>query len=182
MVWIVNKGGSMTLRDPILALHIAAGSTALILGPMAMRAPKRPGRHPRIGTIYHWVMLTVCLSAAAMALLAFKRIWWFLPIATFSYLNALVAYLAAKRRRPGWLPIHIGGMCGSYIALVTALLVVNLGTTAPVAWALPTIIGTPLIIRTRRRYGTPPRRSAAKPEQGESVRADQARQRNIARA
>ena len=40
-------------------------------------------------------------------------------------------------------------MCGSYISLVTALLVVNWGS--PLAWILPTVVGSPLIAVTSRR-------------------------------
>lgn len=135
----------MSAWEPTLALHIAAGATGLVLGPLAMRATKRRGPHTRLGETYHWVMLTVCVSAAALALLAWERSWGFLPIATFSYANAFVGYVAAKRRRPGWLPWHIGGMGGSYIALTTALLVVNVGETLPIVWLVPTIVGSPII-------------------------------------
>ena len=135
----------MALWDPILALHIAAGGTGLVLGPLAMRATKRRGPHSSLGEAYHWVMLTVCLSATALAILAWERSWGFLPIAAFSYANAFVGYIAAKRRRRGWPRVHIGGMGGSYIALTTALLVVNLGDRLPVVWFLPTIIGSPII-------------------------------------
>ena len=135
----------MSLRDPILGIHIAVGTTGLILGPLAMWSPKRRGTHTRLGETYHWVMLAVCLSAAALAILAWHRIWWFLPIAAFSYVNALLGYLAAKRRRPGWVRRHVRGMGGSYIALVTALLVVNVGQALPIVWFLPTIIGSPII-------------------------------------
>src|SRR5687768_10829076 len=110
-----------------------------------MRATKRRGPHTRLGETYHWVMLAVCVSAAGMAALAWQRIWWFLPIAAFSYANALVGYLAAKRRRRAWLRWHVGGMGGSYIALVTALLVVNVGEALPIVWLLPTVVGSPLI-------------------------------------
>ena len=112
-----------------------------------MLAPKRRGRHTRIGETYHWVMLTVCLSAAGLAVLAWDRLWWFLFIAAFSYANALRGYVAVKRRRPGWLARHIGGMGGSYIALVTALVVVNVGPQVLIAWFAPTIVGAPLIRR-----------------------------------
>ena len=135
----------MTLGDPLLAIHVAAGATGLILGPLAMRATKRRGPHTKLGEAYHWVMFGVCLSAAGLAALAWHRIWWFLPIATFSYANALVGYLAAKRRGRKWLRAHIGGMCGSYIALVTALLVVNVGREPPLVWFIPTLIGSPAI-------------------------------------
>jgi hypothetical protein len=36
---------------------------------MLFSSRKAPGFHLRIGEIYHWVMLGVCLSAAALALL-----------------------------------------------------------------------------------------------------------------
>jgi uncharacterized membrane protein len=142
----------MTLRDPVLAAHIAAGTTGLILGPLAMRAPKRRGPHTRLGETYHWVMLAVCVSALGLTVVAWPRLWWFLPIIGFSYANALVGYVAVKRRRPGWIRAHIGGMGGSYIALVTALLVVNVGQQLPVVWFLPTIIGTPIILMVTNRF------------------------------
>jgi len=40
-------------------------------------------------------------------------------------------------------------MAGSYVSLVTALLVVN--WSSPLAWILPTVIGTPLIARSAAR-------------------------------
>src|SRR3954462_381649 len=141
----------MTTHQAVLAIHIAAGSFGLILGPVAMLAPKRRGRHTRAGGIYHWTMLTVCLSAVALAIVDWSRAWWFVPIAAFSYANALRGYVAVRRKRPGWLPRHIGGMGGSYIALVTALLVVNAGVAAWWAWSLPSIVGTVLIRRTTLR-------------------------------
>src|SRR5918992_1094139 len=137
---------SMTLGDPLLAIHVAAGATGLILGPLTMRATKRRGPHTRLGEAYHWVMLAATATAAALAVLAWHELWWFLPIAVFSYGNAFVGYVAAKRRRRGWLRLHIAGMGGSYIALVTALLVVNLGEALPIVWFVPTIVGTPILV------------------------------------
>lgn len=142
----------MTLQSAILAFHIAAGSAGLILGPIAMRAAKRPGFHTRAGEVYHWVMLTVCFTAALLAVLDWRRLWWFLPIAAGSYAFALLGYLAAKRRWTGWLRAHIAGQGGSYIAMTTALLVVNWqtltgtpGIRSPWAWGLPTVVGSPMI-------------------------------------
>jgi uncharacterized membrane protein len=146
----------MSVRDAFLALHVAAGSTGLVLGPLAMGASKRRGAHTRIGETYHWVMLTVCVSAAGLAILAFAQLWWFLLIAAFSYANALVGYVAVKRRPRGWLPWHVRGMAGSYIALVTALLVVNFGRQAPIVWILPTILGVPIIRWYVMRQGRRP--------------------------
>ena len=142
----------MTLSRLVLVVHIAAGMLGLILGPIAMTARKRPGLHTRAGKLYHWVMLVVCVSAALLAVLSWERNWWFLPIAAGSYGVALVGYVAAKRRWPGWLRVHLTGQGGSYIAMITALLVVNWrtftgtpGRSSPWAWALPTLVGSPII-------------------------------------
>jgi uncharacterized membrane protein len=129
-----------------LVVHIAAGATGLVLGPVAMWAGKRRGTHTRVGEVYHWVMLTVCLSAAALALLDWADAGFLLYIAIFSYAFALVGYVAAKVRWRGWIRAHISGQGGSYIALVTAFLIVQLGGNQPlIVWLIPTIIGTPII-------------------------------------
>jgi hypothetical protein len=156
----------VTLFRWILVLHIAAGAAGLVLGPIAMQAAKRPGRHTRAGEAYHWVMLLVCLSAATLAVLDWPRLRWFLLVAAGSYAFALVGYVAAKRRWPGWLSAHIAGQGGSYIAMVTALLVVNWnaltgtrGFASPWPWILPTLVGSPLIAWVSRqvRLGRRPR-------------------------
>jgi hypothetical protein len=142
----------VTLFGSVLAFHIAAGALGLVLGPIAMLAAKRPGTHTRTGEAYHWVMLAICVSAALLSVLDWARIWWFLLIAVGSYAFALAGYVAAKRRWRGWLRTHIAGQGGSYIAMMTAILVVNWflltgtrGVASPWAWALPTLIGSPLI-------------------------------------
>ena len=140
----------MTLAKAILTLHIALGATGLILGTIALWARKRHGQHTTVGEAYHWIMLSVCVTAAVIAILDWQRLWWFVLIATGSYAFALLGYVAAKRRGPGWLRVHITGQGGSYIAMVTAVLVVNWqrltgepGVTSPWAWILPTALGPP---------------------------------------
>ncbi len=142
----------MTVTDTVLFAHIALGTAGLILGPVAMTARKLPGLHTKAGEAYHWVMLGVCISAGTLAILDWYRIWWFLLIAIGSYAFAFLGYMAAKRRWRGWLRAHITGQGGSYIAMVTAFLVVNwenltgtLGVESPWAWALPTVVGSPII-------------------------------------
>ncbi|HEY9577615.1 MAG TPA: DUF2306 domain-containing protein, partial [Pseudobacillus sp.] len=77
----------------------------------------------------------------------------------FSFSFALLGYLSVKRKKRNWLSQHIAGMLGSYIGIVTATLVVNspqipLLNEVPVLtiWLLPTIIGTPIIIRIGNKY------------------------------
>jgi hypothetical protein len=52
----------------------------------------------------------------------------------------------------GWLISHVAKMIGGYIAATTAFLVVN-NTVLPslVAWLLPTVLGTALIVKWRRK-------------------------------
>jgi hypothetical protein len=142
----------MTVTNTILVVHIALGMAGLIVGLVAMTARKLPGLHTKAGEAYHWVMLGVCVSAGALAILDWHRIWWFLPIAVGSYAFAFVGYLVAKRRWHGWLRAHLAGQGGSYIAMTTAVLVVNWesltgtrGVLSPWAWALPTVVGSPII-------------------------------------
>lgn len=161
----------MTGTTALLLAHIALGAGALLLGLAAMIARKRRGLHTKAGEVYHWVVLGVCVSAGALAILDWSRIWWFLPIAAGSYAFALAGYVAAKRRWKGWLRTHLAGQGGSYIAMLTALLVVNWenltgtrGVLSPWAWALPTVVGAPIIawasrkVARRRRSGRGPGR------------------------
>jgi hypothetical protein len=156
----------MTPLRAVLTFHIAAGSVGLVLGPIAMFALKSSRLHGWAGELYHWVMLAVCASAGMLAWLDWARNWWFLPVAVGSYAFAFVGYLAAKRRWPGWLVAHVGGQGGSYIAMVTAILVVNWqtltgtsGRSSPWAWVLPTLVGSPLIawVNVQIRRGRRPK-------------------------
>ena len=143
----------MSLSGVILSCHIVLGTTALILGPVAMTARKLPGLHTNVGEAYHWVVLGACLTADTLAILDWNRIWWFLPIAVGSYAFAFLGYVAAKRRWKRMASSAPTGQGGSYIAMCTALLAVNWetltggarGVASPWAWALPTVIGAPII-------------------------------------
>jgi hypothetical protein len=156
-------------HDISLAVHISAGALGLVLGPIGMLAPKRRGRHTRVGEAYHWVFFTLFISAVVLAALNWDEVWWLALVGAFSYAFALMGYVAAKRRRPGWLLWHVSGQGGSYIAMVSALLVVNwenitgtAGAASFLPWLLPTVIGTPLIawINAQIAAGRRPKRVA----------------------
>jgi hypothetical protein len=142
----------------LMVLHVGAGAAGLLLGPVAMLAPKRRGRHTRVGIGYQVAIAGVAGSAVGLALLDWRRLWWLALIGVATEAAALGGLWARRRRFRGWLPVHIRLMCGSYISLATALLVVNWGS--PVAWVLPTLIGTPLIARAASRGGRRARRRA----------------------
>jgi hypothetical protein len=135
----------MSAHTIALSVHVAAGTTALVLGPFAAFAAKRRGIHTQLGTIYYWAFVVNFVSAVVLAALNFNDAWWLALVGAGSYAFALLGYEAAKRRRRGWLIWHVSGQGGSYIAMTTAVLVVNLGTASALAWIAPTVIGSPLI-------------------------------------
>ena len=150
------------MHATFLVLHVVAGSAGLLIAPFGLAAPKRRGRHTRLGYLYLAAVTGVATTSVGLAALHWSRLWWLAPIGIATEAAALGG-LALRLRRPrGWLPWHVSLMCGSYISLVTALFVVNLG--GPVAWLGPTVVGSPLIAWTVRRAV---RASAA----GEAARA-----------
>ncbi len=141
------------LHTILLSAHITAGSLGLLVGPLAMAAKKRPGAHPRLGLAYQALVAVLAVSAVGMVVMAPARLWPFAVIALATELAALGGWAARRRRRPGWLVWHVSLMCGSYVSFVTAFLVVN--WSSPLAWLLPTVIGSPLIAVAARRAGGP---------------------------
>lgn len=142
----------------LLIIHITSGSLALLAGPVAMLLPKRHGWHTRLGTGY--VVLVALLSVSAIGLVVMKPVLWWLGVIAGATLAAALAGRELRRRHPpGWLPLHVSLMCGSYISLTTALLVVNLGFGSVLAWVLPTVVGTPLIARRAYLAAVNPGRS-----------------------
>lgn len=149
----------MTLHDFVLLIHIVCGAGGIILGPVAMNAQKRRGLHTRVGEIYHWLFVVILLTTIVLSLMNWQRFWFLLPVGIGSYGFALLGYAAAKLRWKNWLAFHITGQGGSYIAMTTAVLVVNAGIGSWWAWVLPTIIGSPIIFWVRRhvRVGLRPK-------------------------
>jgi hypothetical protein len=147
------------MRETLLAIHIAAGTAGLILGPIAMFAAKRRGRHTRTGDLYFWVYVALVLAAFGLAATNWDDDWFLVPIGAFSFAFALLGYLTAKRRPRGWLQLHVTGQGGSYIAMTTALLVVNLGGGTLFLWFVPTFVGSPLIayVNTQIALGRRPK-------------------------
>lgn len=162
---LTNKGfgggGQMTLIDYFLVVHIISGMICIIVGAMAAGVRKRKGKHTLYGEIYHWMYLIVFVSAVVMSIWNWNESAYLFYIALFSYGLALTGYLARKKMWKNWLRIHIGGMLGSYIGIITATIVVNIGKVPvlnelPVLlfWFLPTIIGTPMIAAVSKKYAS----------------------------
>ncbi|GAA0440757.1 DUF2306 domain-containing protein [Lentibacillus halophilus] len=151
----------MDFHTILLIIHIIAGSFCLLTGAVNFSVKKEKGYHTRIGEWYHSGYFVVFITSVGMAIINWSESAYLFYIAIFSYGLALFGYLARKMRWRGWLPMHIGGMAGSYIGIVTAVLVVN-GADIPLInhipslllWFIPTIIGTPIISMVNKRYST----------------------------
>lgn len=142
-----------------LTLHAVAGFFGLVIGPIAMYSKKSKGLHTKSGVVYVIFMTAVCVSGAILSILEWQRNWWLLFVAIFSYWFCWRGYNAAKFKNRGWLKYHISGMLGSYVAMLTAFIVVNVGRVTflnkiPIMffWIIPTIIAVPLIRRTVSKF------------------------------
>lgn len=125
----------------ILALHVAAGAIALVAGPVAYAAA---GGHQAPLRVYFAAVLAVAATALGLVAADPAGIWWLAPLAL---LTAGLAALGRSGTALGGISkarAAAHGWGGSYIALVTALLVVSVSSAAPF-WVLPTIVGVVLI-------------------------------------
>lgn len=112
-------------------------------------------------------MLAVGLSAIGLVAWYRADLWWLAPVAVASYALAVGGRIAAARRIRGWSHGYVHGLGGSYIALVSALLVVSLtvdgpldGPAALLPWLAPTAVGLILMEWWRRRLLVPARPAA----------------------
>jgi hypothetical protein len=148
------------MRSAILAVHIAAGLTAVVAGILATTARKRPGRHPRAGTVFLHAVTVVFLTAAALTIPRWRHEWHLFLIATVAFGLALFGRWIRRRRPARWMAWHGGAMAGSFVALLTGFYVDN-GARLPVwdrlphlaYWLVPAAVGIPLTWRALHRNG-----------------------------
>jgi hypothetical protein len=102
---VVTDGGAV-----VLPFHILAGLTCVVLGASAALSRKRPGRHPRFGETYFWLLSFVFASAVALAVLRWSQDYHLFFIGGIASACALVGYLARKVHWSNWLYFHVIGM------------------------------------------------------------------------
>ena len=109
-----------------------------------------------IGRCSPWPSRPPCWSRSGRL-----ELWWLWLLAMLYGLALLGTALHANGHR--WLRLGIHGQGGACIALVTATFVVSVdGMTRIAAWALPTLIGVPLLELWYRR-ATATQRQVAQP-------------------
>ena len=152
----------------LLVVHIAAALTCVVTGAVAALSPKRPGRHPRFGTVYYRSLWVVVASAAWLAALRWPQDAYLLVLGTLSLAAASLGRAARRRQwrwqRWRWIGLHLTGMSASYVLLLTAFYVDN-GKHLPVleawppCWLAAQRDRAPLVARALARHrGLAPRR------------------------
>jgi len=78
------------MHDPLwmkafLAVHVAAGTSAFVLAPLALITAKGGKAHRRWGKIYFWAMAVVAVTAMVMAI--YRPILFLALVAIFSFIR-----------------------------------------------------------------------------------------------
>jgi hypothetical protein len=142
-----------------IALHIAAGLTAVVAGAIAMLSRKGPGRHPQAGTGYYLALAVVFVTMSALAFSRLSEDYHLFILGLLSFVAATIGRTARRKLWPSWPRIHMTGMAASYILMITAFYVDN-GPNLPLwrelpplaFWILPTLIGGPILIHALLRH------------------------------
>jgi hypothetical protein len=139
-----------TMRDTVLALHVLAGTVGLFVGPVWLALRLRNRTDHVAAWAYHLAVAAVVTSSAYLAVSA-PGLWWLLPFGALTEVLAVTGALARRRRWRGWRTWQPHLLGGSYIALVTGVLVA--GTGNPVFWLVPAVVGQlPIAIAKRRLH------------------------------
>jgi hypothetical protein len=144
----------VAVRDVVLHLHVVLGTGGLLLGPAWLVARRRGRPARRLAAGYQVVVAGVSLSAGALAVTD-PQLIWLLPVAVATEALAVTGALARRRGWSGWRSWQPHLLGGSYIALVTGVLIAETGN--PVFWLLPALVGqVPIAVAKRRLHMTAP--------------------------
>jgi uncharacterized membrane protein len=80
----------------ILAMHIASGSLAFVLAPVALIVAKGGKAHRRWGMVYFWAMAGVAVSAVIMAV--YRPVLFLALVAIFSFYAVFNAYRVLSQK------------------------------------------------------------------------------------
>lgn len=139
-----------------VGIHVVAGLVSVVTGALAALSHKGSARHITVGRVYFGGICTVFGTATAMAVMRWREDYGFFLIGLVAFCLALTGFTARVRHWPGD-SVHIIGMGGAYVAMLTAFYVDNgkhlpLWDRLPTAafWVLPSVVGVPIIVRALR--------------------------------
>ena len=148
-----DVGSTAPVFLALLAVHVAAGLTAVVSGAIAALAPKGGSRHVRAGRWFYRALTVLFATAAVLAAMRWRQDYHLLIIGAVAFTAATAGYQHRRRHRPGDTG-HIVGMGIGYVAMLTAFYVDN-GPhlplwdrlPAPAFWLLPSLVGAPVVVR-----------------------------------
>jgi hypothetical protein len=142
------------VHDTLLAVHVLAGTAGLLLGPVWLVARRAGVRARPVAAGYQAAVTLACATGAVLAATA-PGLIWLLPVAVLTQALAVAGALARRRGWARWTTLQPHLLGGSYIALVTALLVAETGN--PAFWVLPAVVGqVPIAVAKRRLHTAAP--------------------------
>ncbi|WP_129715135.1 hypothetical protein [Pedobacter sp. SYP-B3415] len=151
----------MAYLHPNLFLFIVGVFTTYMLLTGKLYLTKKTCRDVRPGD---WILSVIMLLFSVMFLVIgainlYKGVFFGLVLVVFGLISLSFVrqdWINFKGKSPAvnsWLTTHLQRMVGSYIASATAFLVVNNHfLPGTVAWLLPTVVLTPLIVRWSKKY------------------------------
>lgn len=158
-------GFTIPSSDPvflgIVAIHVLLGVATAVTGLVAMVSVKAPGRHPRFGSLYFWLLTSLFVTATALSVMRWAHAYHLFILGACAVVSALVGREARRRQVRGWVRLHILGMGSSYILMLIAFYVDNGKQLPPLNhlpawtyWALPVLVGLPIIVWALVRHPT----------------------------
>lgn len=143
----------------VVSFHVLFGLACVGTGAAAMLSRKGRGRHSTFGTIYFWGLVAVFASSTGLAIVRWAENYPLFILGALSMTAACFGREAMRRRWPAWVRLHIAGMGGSYVLLLTAFYVDN-GKNLPLwrelpqiaFWLLPSVVGLPIIAYALLRH------------------------------
>jgi len=160
-----DVGSTAPVFLAFLAIHVAAGLTAVLTGAAAALTRKGSPRHIRAGRWFYRAITVVFVTATILAAMRWRQDYYLFLIGAVAFTAATIGYQHRRRHRPGDTG-HIVGMGASYIAMLTAFYIDN-GPHLPLwdrlpplaFWLLPSAIGVPItgraVLRARRARQEP---------------------------
>ena len=115
------------IQTALVIAHVAAGTTALVVAPVAMVVRKGGKAHRRWGLVFFWAMFVIFVSA--VALLAFRPNLFLFIISVLSFYAVFSGTRSLRRKRPergqsaAWLDWF-----GAAVALLAGLSFILWGT------------------------------------------------------
>jgi len=151
-------GSTAPLFLAFLAVHVVAGTTAVITGATAAIAHKPGLRHLQAGRRYYRAITVLSVTGAALAIMRWREDAYLLVIAAVMFTAATIGVRARRRRGRAGGTIHILGLSLSFVAMMTGFYVDN-GPHLPLLdhlpaiafWVLPSAVGSVLAARSLRR-------------------------------